>query len=403
MSQFIPIPRLMIALLFVVCFAPLTGIMTPAPAAAAPNRQQNLLQNPNFDAGVAPQAGIPGAVPIGWAAYGDFSESDKEELGALTRSAPYSWRLRKEYGKFTGGGYQTVAAQSGATYRFTIYALIWTCNDLEFACRNAEGTYSDTTSGGAVRVGIDPSGGTNPWAGSVVWSGFAAPFTWGSFAALSVEAKAAANQVTVFTYYTASQDMRWHDVFWDDASLVMTAAAGGNSGGTTNGGNNNSNNNTPRPQATAAPVSQESQTRPDGSQVHMVRPGQYLSTIAQAYNLTLNQLLALNPNLSASSIIRPGDEIIVKAATSKPTATPTTSLAQATVTPLVFPTALAQASTLTPTLAVVQVEQGDNAASPRDDATRSLVMVLAVGVITTGVVVMGGMVGFVGWMFLRRG
>lgn len=49
----------------------------------------------------------------------------------------------------------------------------------------------------------------------------------------------------------------------------------------------------------------------DGSIIHTVAPGQALEMIANAYQVQLNEILELN-NLSLESIIRPGDEIIIK-------------------------------------------------------------------------------------------
>jgi LysM repeat protein len=223
---------------------------------------------------------------------------------------------------------------------------------------------------------------------------------------LSIEARSTATQLTVFTYYTADQDMRWHDAFWDDAALVLiSSGGGGNTGNTGNSGNTGSNP-TARPRATAAPVAQEAQTRPDGSQVHIVKSGQFLSTIAQAYGLTLNELLAINPNLTRDSIIRPGDAIIVKAASivAAPTATftpPSATGGSVTVTPISFPTAIAQVASPTsaaPSQVTVNVE--DEGAS--DGAiTQTLVQALAVVVIVGGVVVGGGVIAFVGWTVLR--
>lgn len=49
----------------------------------------------------------------------------------------------------------------------------------------------------------------------------------------------------------------------------------------------------------------------DGSIIHTVAPGQALEMIANAYRVKLSDILVLN-NLSLESIIRPGDEIIIK-------------------------------------------------------------------------------------------
>ncbi len=365
-------------------------LLIPHPVTA---QGDNLLLNPGFDSGLTPIAG--GAVPTHWAMWGDAT-SDKESLSALVRSAPYSWRLRKEYGVFTGGGYQTVNVQPGATYRFSIFAMIWTCNDTEFACRNESGTFSDISSGGRVRIGVDPIGGTNPFAGSVQWGGFRSPFTWGAFEYLSIDTVATGATMTVFTYYTADQTMRWHDVFWDDASLVMIAPPPG--GGSSDGGSGTTS--TQPPQITAVPVVADSQNRPDGSAVHIVQPGQSLWTISRAYDVPLNTLRQWN-GLTDSSVIHPGDEIIVRQATSivpaaAATVTPITAVATATITP--FATVIAQVST--PTIAVVRVAP-NTADKAEDETLRTGAILLALVVIIGGIITIGGVVVIMGMIIFR--
>lgn len=353
---------------------------------------ENLLQNPGFDGAMS------GTVPSSWQKWGD-ADSDRETLSILRRSSPNSWRLRKEYGIQTAGGYQTVTAQAGNTYRFSIYATIWTCNDTEFSCRDANSTWSDTSSGGRVRVGIDPAGGTDPYSANIQWSGFKSPFTFGQFESLAVEATATAGQVTVFTYYTADQVMRWHDVFWDDASLVVTAT-GGNSGGN-NGGNSGGNSGgNPQPQNTAVPVSVDPTTRADGSKVHVVQSGQNLSVIASAYGLTVNQLMAMN-GLS-DTLIRVGQQLIVSTAP-PPTATsqPTIQLQSTTVTPFGSsndPNATEEVAQILPTLAEVNVDANNN--EETSDSKQGVAFV-AIAVIVIGIVTVGGLAIFMGYIMLH--
>ena len=72
-----------------------------------------------------------------------------------------------------------------------------------------------------MRIGIDPTGGTNPWAGSIVWSEEQNPLdAWSLF---SVEAVARANSVTVFTSSAPDYPSKHNNVYWDDASLTAVA------------------------------------------------------------------------------------------------------------------------------------------------------------------------------------
>lgn len=358
----------------------------------------NLLQNAGFDGAYTGRGNIGGGVPDGWQAWGNFQDSNHESLGVLRVSAPYSWRLRSNSDLPTGGGYQTVSATPGARYRFSIYAQIWTCDDEQFQCRDETSTWSDPGSGGRVRVGIDPSGGTNPYAGGVVWSSFASPMTWGSFGALSVEATASGGQITVFTFYTADRGMRFNDVFWDDASLIALSS-GGNSGNT---------GNSQPPPATAVPITNDPQQRDDGALVHVVQNGQTLWGISQVYGVPIETLMALNS--MSSTTIYVGQEIIVQAAPAAPvvpTAVPTiTTAALPTAAPL--PTAVAQMATL-PAMVEVDLDAppADSTSSEDEDSsginatTRTLVLVIAGVVILGAVTITGGLAVYIGFRVFR--
>jgi len=83
----------------------------------------------------------------------------------------------------------------------------------------------------------------------------------------------------------------------------------------------------PKPTGTPAQLAANSSVllssiREDGSIVHVVESGQMLYPIAEAYDVDIQEILSLN-NLSIDSIIRPGDEIIIKLADITPTATAT--------------------------------------------------------------------------------
>lgn len=369
------------------------------PLARSQAQGDNLLTNPGFDGGLV--AGPGGAVPAGWTMWGGAA-SDKESLSALTRSAPYSWRFRKEFGTFTGGGYQTVDVQPGGTYRFSIFSMIWTCDDEVFACRNETSTYSDPSSGGRVRIGIDVSGGTNPFASTVQWSGFYTPHTWGSFQYMSIDAIAPGARLTVFTYFTADKAMRFNDVFWDDASLTLVAPP---SSGDSPADDAPDDNTDAQPRSTAVPVAVDPIVRSDGSEVHVVESGQSLWAIATAYGVSLDTLRELN-DLYDTDTIFAGQEIIVKAAQaevvaprSTATPTPTTSSPRegtASITPFqtLAVTGIAQSfntttPTAAPTTATVAVNV-NNSPDNDDAAIRGGVVALAIMVIIIAVGVAGG-------------
>lgn len=362
----------------------------------------NALQNPGFDGAYTGRGNIGGGVPEGWHAWGNFQDSNHESLSVLRVSAPYSWRLRTDSGLPTGGGYQTVSTTPGMRYRFSVYALIWTCDDPEHQCRDATSTWADTASGGRVRVGIDPNGGTNPYAGGVVWSAFASPMTWGNFGALSVEATANGGQITVFTFYTADRGMRFNDVFWDDASLI--AVGGGDPG---NGGNAGNPANTQPPPATAVPVVYDPQERPDGALVHVVKAGQTLSAISRVYDVSVETLMTLN-NMN-NTIIYVGQDLVVQAAPATAvvptTASPSTAIP--TLTPVAYftpapgQTAIAQQATLPPPMEVAVDAPNDDGVDGINATTRTLALVLAGIVLLGAITVTGGLAVYIGYRVFR--
>lgn len=126
--------------------------------------------------------------------------------------------------------------------------------------------------------------------------------------------------------------------------------------------------------------------RPDGSIVHVVQPGQALWNIAAAYKVSLADLLALN-GLKESSLIYPGDKILVRAAqaTSTPSPTPTTtrpptSISRPTRTPTPSPEATQSPS---PSLALATVPPSAPGADPLLLAI-GVLMAIGVGLILLG-------------------
>jgi hypothetical protein len=121
-------------------------------------------------------------------------------------------RLFTYYGTHVGGVYQRVShLLPGTRLRFSIWGQAWA----------GEGDDPGQSVGGGpmhMRVGIDPNGGTDPFAADVVWSEEQNPLdTWAPFA---VEAVANGDRITVFTYSAPEYPTRHNDVFWDDASLA---------------------------------------------------------------------------------------------------------------------------------------------------------------------------------------
>lgn len=135
------------------------------------------------------------------------------------RSGGWSQRYFTSYATHTAGLWQRVKANRGATYRFTIWARLWTSggDDPQQACQGKDnnGQYS-------AFVGIDPYGRTDALHPDVKWSapasaGCTHPIPW-----LKVEVSAVAQEdyITIFAKSTQQHPVKHNDANWDDASLV---------------------------------------------------------------------------------------------------------------------------------------------------------------------------------------
>jgi len=200
-----------------------------APGEAAPSPQQNVLANPNFEGTYAQFAHYATAIMApSWLPWWQPQSGDDEKwehrMPEYKAAAPYSARIHSGgnaqqlftyYGTHVGGIYQRVSnIPAGAKVQFTIWGQAWA----------GEGDDANTSEGGGpmrMKVGIDPTGGTDPWSGNIVWSGEQNPLdTWAYFV---VETVARNNQVTVFTHSAPPWPTKHNDVYWDDASLIVSA------------------------------------------------------------------------------------------------------------------------------------------------------------------------------------
>ncbi|NJL93031.1 MAG: LysM peptidoglycan-binding domain-containing protein [Anaerolineae bacterium] len=292
-------------------------------------QQTNLLLNPSFDLGKTARNGFDGDVPVNWEIWSEGGTrlfSDTDGFFSHVRSDPYSWIIRRDYERFTGGGYQRVTVEEGKSYRFSVYAYIWTCNDNQWSCIQGDGMgYSQPESGGQVRVGLDPTGGTDPFSSSIIWSPFSAPHPDHPasakipFTQLSVTAEATGTQMTAFMYFTSSRSMRWQEVHWDDAMVEAT------DGSPAPGQQTGDSVATPVPPPPAfVPFVVRQEPRPDGSLVHVVRDQDTFASILFAYQelgVTREDLLRFNGWDFPPQFIFIGQEIIILPAGSVNTAT----------------------------------------------------------------------------------
>jgi|SRR5690554_6568181 len=278
--------------------------------------QTNLLVNGGMERPYQGQGAATRTAPNGWnlwvgaGAPEAFPHTDPLQV----IDGEVSWNVKQGDGAFTAAGYQRVGGLApGTRLRFSAHAWLYTCNDREYSCVIPDYPYrrSDPSAGASVRIGIDPTGGTDPNSASIVWSGSVAPYD--QWAIPSVVAESQGDAVTVFLYMTQAQGLALNNVYWDAAQLVNTdePVTPGGSGGTGGEGG----------EAPAPPPVQEAPfvvpqgTRPDGSIVHIIQEGDTLSSIAYAYaehGVTRESIAELNEGIQPNTpLLVPGQELII--------------------------------------------------------------------------------------------
>ncbi len=323
----------------------------------------NLLQNPGFEGDYAVQCSFPGgkpwiAVPCdgplpsrpwqtvvmapGWAAWWQPPNDDRSDPAFYETypnycgsSAPFDcvpWhmpeynatgnmpqdppRIRsgqnsQKYFTFwsvhEGGVYQVVeGVHPGMALRFGIYMEVWSATKMGHGEPNPHFSFGQT--GMHLKIGIDPTGGVDPWSTDIIWSG--EQDAYDQFTRFEVQAVARANKVTVFTHSRPENPMEHNDVYLDDAELV--AGGGGFSVPVT----------VNPPPAMVAVDSRGTPVPGAGRITHIVKPGDTLFALALQYGVPVDQIMSLN-NLTPESRIAIGRELIIALPPPKPLSTET--------------------------------------------------------------------------------
>ncbi|MEK7788199.1 MAG: LysM peptidoglycan-binding domain-containing protein, partial [Chloroflexota bacterium] len=211
-------------------------------------------------------------------------------------AAPFSNRIHgganaQKYFTFfsvhEAGMYQQVSGiTSGQRLRFSIYMHAWSTNGSSQTSTTKDNDMS-------LKVGIDPTGGADPFSSKIVWS--TPTNVWDNWALFTVEAVAQGSTVTVYTYSKPRWGMEHNDVYVDDASLVVV------------GGSSTAATATPQPTSTTAATSVAAITAtttksptpapttavpPTPSfQTYTVQRGDSLRSIARKFNTTVSAIL----------------------------------------------------------------------------------------------------------------
>jgi LysM repeat protein len=286
------------------------------PAASA--QGANLITNPSFEdpyftVGIYENM----RVAHGWAAW--WQEGSLEEIvqgykmrpeykAAFTTDAPFdrvhSGALAQQYfhsfGNFIGGVFQGVhGVRVGQRLRFTIWGMAWSCEDWS-ACHtdNPPRTWSYRPSPMRMRIGIDPTGGSDPWSANVVWS--PEKDSYDAWSQWTVEAVAASTTVTVWTYAYPEYRTQSNDVYWDDAELIVV------------GTGSPPRTATPRPGATVPSPSGTPLPQGAGERLYTVVAGDTLSAIGLRFGVSWLAIARRN-SLGNPNLIFVGQKLIIPA------------------------------------------------------------------------------------------
>lgn len=202
-------------------------------------QNENLLQNPSFEDGFSnvTVTGRSFAIANGWqiwtAPRADdmpsfqnvqptyFAASDGSSQGALeqVRSGSDAQAYFSFFETHDAGIYQQITGVTpGTELRFSIYGYVVSTSFDDLSRSEADG-------GVALRVGIDPTGGTDALASTVIYPSEAAIF-YDAYRQYSVIATAQSSTVTVFVRTSVSEPVQFSYVYLDDAVLEVTPQDG---------------------------------------------------------------------------------------------------------------------------------------------------------------------------------
>lgn len=333
---------------WVLALALLIPLLPTAPAGAQSPTNYN--RNPSFEGDYYPWGGIPEIqVAQEWTPWWVPQQpSDPPEINrrpeykradaALYPNRVHSGAAAQQwftfYSTHIAGMYQQVSnLPPGSRLQFSIWAQAWSSSQ--------DDPYQSIDPGEInLQIGLDPTGNTDPWAGSVVWTG--AYNIYDAWFQISVEAVAQNSTVTVFLKSAPRYPVKHNDTYWDDAALVVmgsepppasptpTVATEPTSTGTpateptvTETAATPEPTLTPAPTPTCAPA-------PAHWVPYTVVRGDYLIALARAFNTTLEEIIAYN--CLSQTTIYPGQQLLLPPPTATKTPAPPTATPAATAT-----------------------------------------------------------------------
>ena len=188
-------------------------------------QEDNLLANPDFEDGFREVTDFPAEIANGWepwnaegSAFPPFyisvAEADATGLIARVNSGEEAQVYYSSFSTHDAGIYQQVDNITlGTELEFSIFAYIFSNDDA------ANLDSSDQPGDVEVRVGIDPTGGTDPASSNVVYSD--ASTIYDNYEQFSVSATATSDTVTVFVHTKVNETVINSIVYLDTASLAV--------------------------------------------------------------------------------------------------------------------------------------------------------------------------------------
>jgi len=189
----------------------------------------NILLNPGFEDGFSDRGAGEVSVANGWNPWyqdgpkqaegynrrPEYKPEDASRFGTR-RIHSGNW-AQKQFNTFSthnAGVFQQVQVAVGSRLTFSIWVQVWSSQNSNPDTVKDPGNYR-------VSIGIDPTGGTNGLASSVVWS--EPRMEYNTWMQLEVQSVAKAGTVTVFTRGNPEFRNQFNDSYWDDACLVAVA------------------------------------------------------------------------------------------------------------------------------------------------------------------------------------
>jgi LysM repeat protein len=241
----------------------------------------------------------------------EYKPAERNVGGNRVRTGDRAAQYFSFWSTHKAGLRQTVTVPANSVVQFTVWGHAW-------LSESDTSSTSDYAGSPNMRIGIDPTGGTNPFNPQIVWSEFKQAFD--SYQPFSVQAQAQGDKVTVFTFAAPSVNpnspdygFKHTDIYWDDAALVALGAgsappppppADTSGDGATN----------PAP-AAAAPATQfgiNPTATPDAEGIIYaeVQPGDSIWAVAARAGITLDEILELN-DMSRDEFVHTGDLLII--------------------------------------------------------------------------------------------